>query len=379
MSMTCSRLSFIPFCSQLRRQFHNQLQMLGPIAVLVLMTFSTAEAFSDTSIVNGVGDFRREMPAVNLLQSILGPVCYSLPSTHLDLACNPAFLAREEKTQLRASLTINDRVGDVNDYRTKLEAGDSIGIVNQVLAEHDPMIARATSAIWYQRDWWAIGVLPFRGGFATNVQNPAYPRVAADIYKQSEVFGKAGFLVAGEPKLEVGFQLRYDDTQFFRREFDVLDVIGDPGQLSIESQRALYLEPGINYAFDSAWDSAVSATLTQGAIYQSGAQDGFMPVFDLGFRTAPPFAGGHLVTSTHFNNNPALPDLFSRFLWGAVYDFEKRAAVAVSLGKTVAGVGVMGHYDSVELALGWKTEQVSPDQWQATRVSTLMLEAGLVF
>jgi len=329
--------------------------------------------------IAGLPDFRREVPSLGLEQYILGPVCLSLPSSRLNLDCNPAFLAREEKRQLRLGLTANDRVGEVNDYRTRLDASDTEGIINKVLGQREALVARATSAVWYQRGWWAIGWVPFRGGFASNVRNPAYPTVAASIFKESEFFGQAGFLVPAEPAMEVGLQLRYVDRQFFHGRFDFLDVYGNPKQLQIDGQKAFYVEPGLSYSFDTTWESAISATLTQGAVYQSGYANRFMPMLDLGFRTAPAFLGGHLRTSTHYSDNPVFPDLFSRFRWGAIYEFDDLAAISLSLGKGLAGIGVTGHIDSVVVGLGWKTEEITPDQWQATHVSTLMFEAGAVF
>lgn len=346
--------------------------------ILLVLIFASGVAWAEESLP-GLPDFRREIPSLTLQQYILGPVCLSLPASSLDLDCNPAFLARSEKRQVRLGLTANDRVGEVNDYRTKLVDNDAEGIVNKVLGQREALVARATTAAWYQRDWWAIGYVPFRGGFASNVRNPAYPTVAADIFKESEIFAKAGLLATADQNLEVGLQLRYVDRQFLRRQFDFLDVYGNPSQLQIQSQKVLYLEPGMSYSFDTDWESAISAALTQGAVYQSGDKGSATPMLDLGFRTAPPFAGRRLQTSTHYTDHPGMADLFSRFRWGAIYDFDGFAAISLSLGKGLAGVGVTGHIDSVIAGVGWKTEEVAPDQWQSTRVSTLMFELGAVF
>ncbi len=329
---------------------------------------------------NGEGPFIREYPGLSLQQHILGPVCLSLPASPLDLNCNPAFLAREEKHQVRLNLIASDQLPAVNDYREKLAANDSIGIVNKVLDQREPVMARASAGLWYQQNWWALGWVPFRGGFASSTRNPSYPSIAADIYKESELFGKVGLLTADDPNLQIGFQLRYVERTFFSRQFDLLDAVGDPAKLNIDRQRVLYLEPGLSYSFDSnPWDSMIAATLTQAAVFQDGKKSSFYPVLDLGFSTSPPFAGRKLRTSTHYTNHPDITDLFSRFRWAAIYDFANAAAATLTIGRSTAGIAVNGHVDSLVLGLGWKTEEVILDQWQAARVSTILFECGLVF
>lgn len=356
-----------------------RLRTAGVIFFTVLMLLVALESARGEDAVSGIPNFHLDYPAMSLQQYVLGPVCLSLPGSALELSCNPAFLANEEKQQFRLNIAGNDHLIQVNEYRERLNSKDSVGIVDKVLSQSEPVVARASTATWYQRDWWAVGYSPFRGGFASVVRNAAYPEVSAHIYKESELFAKAGMLTLHDQDLQVGLGLRYVDRQFFRKQFDLLDAIGDSSRLKVDSQRVLYAEPGLNYSFDSSWASALSMSLTNVAVVQDGYQSPFHPVFDIGFSTAPPFAGRKLRTSTHYNGNPEQQDLFSRFRWGAIYDFDDVAAVALSLGKSSVAIGANGHIDSVVLGVGWKQEDISPDEWRSTRISTMLFEAGLVF
>lgn len=329
--------------------------------------------------VQGLPNFSSEYPRTTINDFILGPVCLSLTGGPLDLSCNPAFLATETKRQFRMIGAANDHVAQLNDYRMKLRDDDATGIVNATLERREPRIARASSLIWYQRDWWALGFSPFRGGLATSVRNPAYPEMAAHVYSENEVFGKAGFIHADDPNLNIGLQLRFLQRDFFRREFALLDAVGNPALLKVEKQRILFLEPGLSYAFDSAWSSSISAALTQLPIIHDGDSPEFKPVIDIGFSTSPPFFGRRLRTSTHYNGSPDQSDIFARFRWGAVYDFDENASVSAMLGKSDFGVGASGRIDSVVVGLGWKSEEIKPDPWQNVRISTVIFEAGLVF
>lgn len=329
--------------------------------------------------IQGLPNFSSENPRATINDFILGPVCLSLSGGPLDLSCNPAFLATETKRQFRMIGAANDHVAQLNEYRMKLRDDDASAIVNATLERREPRVARASSLIWYQRDWWAFGFSPFRGGLATSARNPAYPEMAAHVYSENEVFGKAGFIHKDDPNLNIGLQLRFLQRDFFRREFALLDAVGDRSLLKVEKQRILFFEPGVTYAFDNNWSSSISATLTQLPLIHDGDSFELKPVLDIGFSTSPPFFGRRLRTSTHYNGSPDQSDIFARFRWGAVYDFDKDASVSAMLGKSDFGVGASGRIDSVVLGLGWKSEEIKPDPWQNVRISTFILEAGLVF
>lgn len=338
-------------------------------------------AKADTRL-SGVPNFQTDYPAASLHQYVLGPVCLSLRMGRLDLDCNPAFLAYERKNQFRLNLAFNENIKQVSDYRRKLEDGDSLGIINRVLQEPGPLVAQATTALWYQYERWAIGYMPFRGGFASRIRNPAYPEVTANVYKESEAFAKGGWAISDDRQFVVGLQMRYVERQFFRRQFDLLDLVGDPAQFPIEKQNALYLEPGVAYAFDFEWLTSVSATVTQIPVYQAGAVGPGQPVFDCGFTTSPPIGDQkRLRTSAHFSTNPAYADLFSRFRWGALLILDHNATVSFSVGRNNLGIGIDGHFDSLVLGFGWKAEDVmsGPPGGANARVSSAIVEAGLVF
>ncbi len=332
-----------------------------------------------TYAFQGLPNFSGEFPQTTITDFVLGPVCLSLPGGPFDLSCNPAFLATEEKKQFRMAGAANDHVAQLNDSRMKLRAGDATSIVSASIEAREPKVARASSLLWYQRDWWALGFSPFRGGLATSVRNPAYPEVAAHVYAENEVFGKVGFIHRDDPNLHIGLQLRYVQRDFFRREFDLLDALGNPSILKVEKQNLLYVEPGVSYSFDSKWQSAVSASITQIPVYHDGDGFEFKPVVDVGFSSAPPFFGRRLRTSTHYNGSPDQTDILARFRWGAVYDIDHKASVAAMLGKSDFSVGASGRYDSIVFGLAWKSEEIKPDKWQTVRISTFILEGGLAF
>jgi hypothetical protein len=346
--------------------------------LLMVVSFLGADKAQAQSALYGVPNYQLMRPTNTLQEMVLGSTCISMPSSPLELSCNPAFLAAEQKRIFRINAAGNDRVAKINKYRGLLDNDDTIGIVDGLLQEKEPLVANATLSAWYQRDWWALGVAPLRAGYASFYRNSAYPEISGSVFAEKEVFAKAGMKLESDPNIRLGLQARYLQRDFFRRKFALLDAVTDNSLVRIEKQQVLYLEPGMSYAFNEKGTNSISAMISNLAVYQSGSYQPVRPVFDIGFSSAPDFANGRLKTSTHFSNNPDIVDPFALFRAGAVYDFND-VSVSVSFGKLDMGVGVSGHIDSLVLGLGYRTEEISKDEWQKIQVASWLFEVGLTF
>lgn len=347
--------------------------MIAFLSILFIGSFANAQ-----STLYGIPSFQTSQSANTLQDLVLGATCTSMPASPLELSCNPAFLASEEKRLFRVVGTTNDRIGTMNKYRHLLEDNDSVGLVDGLLQEKEPLMANAAVRLWYQRDWWAVGVTPVRAGYVSFFRNAAYPEITGSAFADREVFAKAGWKLASDENLRLGLQVRYNDRSYFRKQFALLDAVNDQSLIRIEKQQVAYLEPGVSYALNEKGTSALSAMISQVAIYQAGAAQPLRPVFDLGFSSAPDFFDGRLKTSTHVSVNPDIDDTFAMFRAGAVYDFDF-VSVLVSFASQELGAGLQGQIDSLVLGLGYRTQEIAKDSWQKVRVSSWLFEIGLVF
>lgn len=300
-------------------------------------------------------------------------------ASYLDLDCNPAFLADEDKTIFRANIIGNDKLWQLNKYRQQLGDNDGISVANDLLQQSKPMVAKATASLWYQHQWWAVGYIPFRAGLAYTKRNPAYPEISAQVFKESELFAKAGLFSSDDHNLRIGLQGRYVQRDYIYQQFDAFDALSDPSIVGIQHQSALYLEPGIVYSWKSNWDPAISGTYTNLPLFQKGDQLPVQPIFDVGFSSSFGDLCKNLHTTTHITTRPDVTDIYSRLTWGATYDFEEHAAVNVLLGKNQLGIGVDGHLDIFTMGISYKTEELEVDAWRAVTISTITLAAGVVF
>lgn len=343
---------------------------------LTLALFSLASA-ADTA-PRGIRNLFYDNSSLTLGHSILGNSCYSMRMGNLDLDCNPAFLSHSEKRQFRINLIGNDRLSKLNKYRQQLDDKDPVAMVDS-LERAGHQTTKAAASLWYQDDWWAVGFVPMRAGFTSYTRNPAYPRVSAQVFKELEIFGKVGLLSSDDNRFKVGVQTRYVRRDYIYQEFDVFDVITDRDLVDFKHEDILFVEPGVAYEWDSDWHPTLAATLMNVSVYRRGDTQDFKPLMDVGFGNTWAPVSKRFRSTTHYTHRTERANVFSRFSWSALYDFDDTATAMLTLGDNFVGLGLEGHIDSVVLGVGYKSEQISPDQWYTKQISTWLFQAGLVF
>lgn len=329
--------------------------------------------------VPGIPNLFYDNPSLTLHHAVLGQACYSIHSGPLDLDCNPAFMAGERRQIFRLNIVANDKAGTVNTYRERLNDGSGPNIVGELTNEHDPVIAKAAGSAWYQYENWAFGVVPLRVGYAALSRNSAYPEISANVFKDLEVFGQAGWFVTDDRRFRFGLKGRYIHRDYVYQNFALFDALSNPALVSIRRLDVVYLDPGIVYTWDAAWEPTFSANVTNLPLFQNGATLPFRPSYEMGFSSKFFLFDHTFVSTTHFSGRPDIHDFFQRFTYSGFFEFEPHFNFTFSLGKNLFAAGVRGNLDSVILGIAYKTEQVSPDAWRSAQVSSIMFEAGLVF
>jgi len=329
--------------------------------------------------VNGIPNLFNDSPSMTQGQDTLGRACYSLQASSLDLDCNPAFMADEQKTQLRINILGNDRLLQLNHYREQLNNNDQLSVANELLQQSDPLIAKASISVWFQHDWWAVGYVPFRAGFAFTQSNPAYPEISTQMYKESELFANAGLYSSDDNNFRVGLSGRYVQRNYVYQNFAVFDALADPSLVEIKHESALYLEPGVVYAWKTNWDPMFSWTYTNFPVFQTGDRLPIQPLFDFGFSSSLGDFSHAFHSALHYTSRPDAVDFFSRLSWGATYNFDERAAANLLLGTSQFGLGANGRLDFVDLGVSYKAERLQVEPGRMVTVSTLTVETGLAF
>ncbi len=336
---------------------------------------------SHASSLRSIPNFFYEYPSSSLEDLVLGRTCLSLHPTKLGLACNPAYLAGSEKHQLRLNALFDSNLPKALAYNDEVKDRDYVGVVRRLVDQRSPVVTRDSASAWYQRNNWAVIATPMRVGFATSVENPAYPEVATQIYRESELSGKMGFHVAEDPALKLGLQARFVQRQYIYQDFDVTSALADPTIVQFHKENIFFLEPGMTYQWENSWDPMISATLTNMRVAGSGARSNTTPIFDIGTSTRPAFLNKRLQTSLHFSSRSDIFDWGRRLRWGGLYEFDGANDIALSFSIAAGeyALGISGHIDSVVLGFAYKYENLSLSDWNKATVSSGIVQLGLVF
>lgn len=351
------------------------------ITRLLFFLMFLVSSITHASSLRSIPNFFYEYPSSSIEDLVLGRGCLSLHPSKLGLACNPAYLAESKNHQLRFNAMFDSNLHKALAYNDEVKDRDYVGVVRRLVEQRSPVVTRDSASAWYQRNNWAVIATPLRVGFATSVENPAYPEVATQIYRESELAGKMGFNIAENPNLKFGLQARFVQRQYIYQDFDVTSALADPTIVQFHKENIFFLEPGMTYRWDNSWDPMVSATLTNMRVAGSGARSNTTPIFDIGTSSRPAFLNNRLQTTLHFTSRADIPDFGRRFRLGGIYQFDGANEIALS-SSIAAGeyaLGISGHIDSVVLGFAYKYENLSLSDWNKATVSSGIVQLGLVF
>ena len=360
---------------------HAKITKLTNLSKLILiasfgMAFSDAHAFSRPS---GVPNLFEDGPQYTAQQYLLGNSCYSLRASPIDLECNPAFLAQSRKTAFQFSIWGTDQVLAVYDYYGQLNADDSLGVVDTLLNERGPLLAKASASFWYQNEWWAVGVVPARGGFAYLNRNPAFPEISTIAFREWELFGKVGLFTAADENFQVGLQSRFVQREYVYQQFYADDVFADPSLLPIRNQSTLYLEPGFAYEWDSSLRPTLAGMVRNISLFQTGDQLPSRPIFEIGFSSGLGHSLQGFRGTTHYSTQAPDDQFFRGFSWSGMYEFSENFNSSITLGQNLFGFGANCKLWFATLGGSFKSQDVMIDNWTKANVSTFALDLGAEF
>lgn len=345
----------------------------------IYLSFLTATQFARANVSLHFPNLLYDTTVYSMDEFILGRNCFSIPSSTMGLSCNPAALADEEKEGLHTHLLATDSMSEVIRYAELLRDDDTLGVVRRSLEKDGPIYSQAAWPIWYQREWWAVAVTPARIGVASDVRNPVIPEMNIHASLETEVVAKLGLFSSADHNLKVGSSLRYVDAKILRDYFEVLAASIGSHDFEIQESKAVFIEPGLSYTFDSSWDATVSAVVTHIPVYEYGEDLPVSPALELGYLTVPDFLNKKFKSSVHLTTRRDVKYMEDRVSWGGRFDFSRQLALSFVLSTREQGIGLQGHIDSVVLGIGYKSQDLYFNGYEIERVSTALFQLGLQF
>jgi hypothetical protein len=160
--------------------------------------------------------------------------------------------------------------------------------------------------------------------------------------------------------LKIGLQTRIVERKFIHEEFSALDAAADfDSVLKVKEQKALFLEPGLSYEWESDWKPQVSALISNvGFVSEKYNEAAAHPVFDFGFGIAPPLEFGNLGLAVSYRKTGENLKDEDAFRFGGVFELgvittslgygPRDLAVGVNSGFGVLGVGFLYRQTQIE-------------------------------
>jgi hypothetical protein len=343
-----------------------------------LMISALILSLSAQASIQGVPTATSNAPSLTLHQRNLDRSCFSIRATSFDLDCNPAFLADSEKRLIRLNSIGDDNALSLDEYRESLDRDDVIGAADKFLNNKEPVQAHASAAAWYQNNWWAVGVVPVRASVSYLNRNPAYPEISAYAFQESEVFAKVGLLSTESQNIKFGIQTRYVQRDFIYQKFYALDAVLDPEVIEVKSNKALYIEPGFAFSWDSEYEPVFSWMITDLPVFQEGDKIQRQPKSDFGFSSSFGSLIPGLRTTTHYHRR-AGTDISRHLSWSALYEVKDFAAVSVHSGRDIFGIAIDGRISVFVAGISYRNEKFEIDSWTSSRVRSTTAEIGLTF
>lgn len=344
------------------------------LSVVTVLASSPSHAQYSASVPNLFND----NPSLTVPHMVLGRSCFSLQASKMDLNCNPAFMANEQKQQLRVNIIGNDRIRKMNDYRVMIDDKNEVGVADDLLAQRTPIVAKGAASAWYQNEWWAIGYVPIRTGVAYSVANPTFPRISVLGFRESEFFGKVGLLSSSNKRFAVGLQARYVKRDYIYQQFDAFEAFDNNNIIAINQHNILFLEPGFTYSWESSWNPTLAWSINNVALVHTGDPVYSEPLYDVGLSSN---VGGwqDLRSAIHMTAGSRYKTFLHRFSWANTLNFDDVASTYLTMGMDQFALGFQGHFTLFTTGIGYKNEQISTNRWTSYNVSTYLFELGLVF
>ncbi len=252
----------------------------------------------------------------------LGATCFAMDSVLDGLPCNPAFTARERKTQLQAHIFFGNNVSYIQDVNDIMN-----GQTNQKNIEHFFNQTRSSEMeanveLGFLTEKFGLSFSPYRLSYYSLVRNTSLPVITLFAGQEQTIRAQLASYV--QEDYFFGVQLRVVQRKFILSEFTLADALVESAQddiFKVRQQNAVYFEPGFLWAPDDyEWSPQVSVVITQlGAVDKKYAELPASPQGHLGASIKPPLPLGELELGATFSAQSRFEKWTELFRGGVSY------------------------------------------------------------
>lgn len=309
----------------------------------------------------------------------LSTACYGMDALIEGLPCNPAFTAKERRTQFQTQFFFGNNVSYVRDVTQLLDGTGDEDTVERLFSQKASAEMEANIQASFLRETWGLGYSPYRLFYYSLIRNSALPMITLYAGQEQTLTGQIASYA--QDNFYWGLQLRAVDRKFILSEFTLTDALASGGNdnFDTKNQRALYIEPGVLYSFeDKFWQPQFGLTLKNAGLVDT-KYDGLSTNSDwhLAGSVRPPVGLGELELGLDLLFNSYIEEAKEVPRVGASYKLGAMQAVA-SYGTYEYSVGFLLHYDGWNGGLTYWRKKFENLIGEQDQLQTVYLELGFV-
>lgn len=192
----------------------------------------------------------------------LSSACFGMDEMTNGLPCNPAFTAKERETHFQTEFFFGNNVSYLKEVSNLLDGSGDSETVRRLFNQKSSSELEARIEASYLHETWGVAYSPYRVFYYSLIRNSSLPVVTLYAGQEQILTGQLASFANND--FFWGLQLRAVDRKFILSEFTLTDALASGGSRYFEtkSQRALYIEPGFLYSFESEpWKPQVGLTV----------------------------------------------------------------------------------------------------------------------
>jgi hypothetical protein len=333
------------------------------------------------SLAAGAVSIPRELPlgTSDFSHRSLGEACFAMDAVVDGLPCNPAFTAKERKSQFQTHIFFGNNVSYIRDVNDVLNNEADQKTIERLFNQRRSSEMEASIEAGYLHEKYGFEFTPYRLTYYSLVRNSSLPVITLYAGEEQSARTQLASYVNGD--FFFGVQLRAVQRKFILSEFALTDALVEDGKDDIfktQDQRAVYFEPGMLwFPEDQPWSPQFSLVLTQlGAVDHKYDELPASPELHLGGSVKPPIHFGELELGT----NLSLKSQYEK--WTDLLRF----AVSYTLGATQYvtsftenqyALSFLLHYKSVRGGLTYDYKRFENLIGEMDQVGTVYLQVGI--
>lgn len=309
----------------------------------------------------------------------LSTACFGMEALIEGLPCNPAFTAKERRSRFQTQFFFGNNVSYVSEVSRLLDGSGNVETVERLFDQKSSNEMEANIQASFIRETWGLRYSPYRLFYYSLIRNSSLPVITLYAGQEQSLAGQIASFA--ENNFYWGLQLRAVDRKFIFSEFTLTDAIADGGSeyFRTHHQRALYIEPGILYAFEEKeWKPQIGLTMKNAGMVDTKYNNfPTSPDWHLAGSVKPPVSWGELELgldlffNSYVEESREIPRLGVSYLLGAMQAVGSYADREYSLGFLL-------HYENWNGGLTYWRKKFENLKGEPDQLQTVYLELGFI-